>query len=344
MRNYLILTGFLIGVMISVILVGREMVVAYENSIHLELEAKLLELEAYEAEMLKRAQEASAADLILVGDVMLSRAVGKKMEKLNDHTFPFLKISDVLRSADLVFGNLEGPISSGGINQGSIYSFRADPRVIEGLKYANFSILSLANNHIWDYGSVALIDTLKILRENDILPIGVGEDIDRANELIIKRIGNIKIGFMAYTDLYPKSLEAGKGYPGISIFNLEEVSKKISQAKASSTVDLIFISFHSGDEYQEIAGNKQKEIYRKLIDAGADVVVGHHPHVVQEFEEYKNGLIFYSLGNFIFDQNFSEETMSGYLVKIKIVNKKISDWEVLETKINKDFQVEMRYN
>ncbi|MHB9019560.1 MAG: CapA family protein, partial [Minisyncoccota bacterium] len=200
------------------------------------------------------------------------------------------------------------------------------------------------NNHIWDYGKDALLDTLKILKENNILSVGAVENLDEANSLVIKEVRENKIGFLAYTDLYSNSFEAGRDYPGISSFDLEKVSKQISEIKASGAVDIIFVSLHWGDEYEGIAGEKQKEISRKLIDAGADVIVGHHPHVVQEFEEYGGGLIFYSLGNFVFDQNFSEETMSGYLVKIKIFDKKISDWEVVETKINKDFQVEMRYN
>ncbi len=344
MRNYFVLIVFLIGITLVVILVGRQITIAYENAIHADLEEKLLEIKAYEMEMLKKAEEVRAVNLILVGDIMLSRLVGKKMELLNNFTFPFLKISDILQSVDLVFGNLEGPISSGGKNQGSIYSFRASPRVVEGLSFANFRVLSLANNHIWDYGKAALLDTLKILRENNILSVGVGENFDKANELVIKEIRGNKIGFLAYTDLSSNSLEAGEGYPGISDFDLKKVIKKISEIKASSTIDIIFVSLHWGEEYAGVVKEKQREIAKDLIDAGADVIIGHHPHVVQEFEEYKNGLIFYSLGNFIFDQNFSDETMSGYIINMKIFNKKISKWEVFETKINKDFQVEMRYN
>ncbi len=341
MKHYFVLTGFLIGLMVGVVLVGREMVVAYENSINAEIEAKLLETKALEREMQKKDAELKSASVILVGDMMLSRAVGKKMEGAGDFSFPFLKIADFLKSVDLVFGNLETPISSGGKNQGSVYSFRSNPRVVEGLSFSNFGVLSLANNHIWDYGTEALLDTLKILKENNIFPVGVGEDFEKANALVIKEVKNAKIGFLAFTDLYPSSLEAGNNYPGISNFNLDRIIGHISDIKASNAVDLLFISLHWGEEYREVAGEKQKEIAKKLIDAGADVVVGHHPHVVQEFEEYKNGLIFYSLGNFIFDQNFSKETMSGYLVKIDIFDKAIVGWKVFEANINDDFQVEL---
>ncbi len=341
MKHYFVLTGFLIGLMVGVVLVGREMVVAYENSINAEIEAKLLEAKALEKEMQKRDAEFKSVSIILTGDMMLSRAVGKKMENLGDFSFPFLKISDFLNSADLVFGNLETPISDGGKNQGSIYSFRSDPRVVEGLSFSNFGVLSLANNHIWDYGKEALLDTLKTLKENNISPVGVGENFEAANALVIKEVKNAKIGFLAFTDLYPSSLGAGNNYPGISNFNLDRIIKHISDIRISRAVDLLFVSLHWGEEYKEVPSAKQKEIAKKLIDAGADVIIGHHPHVVQEFEEYKNGLIFYSLGNFIFDQNFSEETMSGYLVKIDIFYKAIIGWKVFETKINDDFQVEL---
>ena len=341
MKHYFVLTGFLIGLMVGVVLVGREMVVAYENSIDAEIEAKLLETKALELEMQKRDAESRSLSIILVGDMMLSRAVDRKMESNGDFSFPFLKIYDFLNSVDLVYGNLETPISSGGKNQGSIYSFRSDPRVVGGLSFSNFGVLSLANNHIWDYGTEALLDTLKILKESNILPVGAGENFEIANALVVKEVKNAKIGFLAFTDLYPSGLEAGNDYPGISNFNLDRIIEHISDIKIGNKVDLLFVSLHWGEEYKEVPSVKQKEIAKKLIDVGVDVIVGHHPHVVQEFEEYKNGLIFYSLGNFIFDQNFSKETMSGYLVKIDIFDKAIIGWRVFETKINNDFQVEL---
>lgn len=344
MRNYLVLTGFLIGIMISTILVGRQIVIAYENSIHSEVETKLLATKAFEAELQKKLAEFKTIKIVLTGDLMLSRLVGKKMELADDYKLPFLKISDVLKTADIVFGNLEGPISDKGTNQGSIYSFRANPRVVEGLNYANFTILSLANNHIWDYGKAAFLDTLKILKNNFIMTVGAGENDAQANEMVIKDIKGSNIGFLAYTMLLPKSMEAGPNYPGISSFNLQKISQKISEVRANSTADIIFVSLHWGNEYETVPGDQQKEIARKLIDAGADVIIGHHPHVVQEYEIYKNGLIFYSLGNFVFDQDFSNETMSGYLVNMEILNKKITKWEVIKTKLNKDFQVEIGYN
>jgi poly-gamma-glutamate synthesis protein (capsule biosynthesis protein) len=340
-RNYLILTGFLIAISAWVIFAGQAVISTYENSVHSDLQSKLTNLKLVAIEQAKKAENTKIVNVVLVGDIMLSRAVGNKMQKTNDYKFPFLEIADVLKPADIIFGNLEGPISSRGKNQGSQYSFRADPKTAEGLVFAGFNILSLANNHIWDYGKDALVDTLSILKSNDISPIGAGLNSEEANSLTIKEVKGVKIGFLAFTNLYLKSFEAGKSYPGISSFDVNRVSKKISETKKSGTADFVIVSMHWGDEYQKEPSEGQIKIARQLVDAGADLIVGHHPHIVQKIESYKNAVIFYSLGNFIFDQNFSDETTSGYVIKVKIKDKKILNWEALETKINFDFQAEI---
>src|SRR3989344_4485679 len=120
----------------------------------------------------RKANADESATLLFAGDIMLSRAVGDVIQKTNDPTFPFLRIKEYLDSADLRFANLEGPISDRGVNQGSIYSFRSDPQVVQGLMYAGFNVLSVANNHIMDWGRDALLDTLSILHESNITTVG----------------------------------------------------------------------------------------------------------------------------------------------------------------------------
>lgn len=275
-------------------------------------------------------------ELVLVGDVMLSRGVGHQINKNNDAHFPFLKIAKFLNSADLVFGNLESPVSSRGEDLGSTYSFRAEPKVVEGLKYAGFDVVSLANNHILDWGGVALQDTVNLLRGSNIVSVGAGKDYLEANKPAVLRLGNTKIAFLAYTDLYPKSLRAGEDYSGVSDFDLEKV--KMAVAEAREAVDLAVISWHWGEEYQTHSNLHQQEIAHALIDAGADLVVGHHPHVPQEIERYKEGWIAYSLGNFVFDQNFSEETMGGLALEVAVKAKKIQEVRPIYFKINSHFQ------
>lgn len=252
---------------------------------------------------------------MFVGDIMLSRGVGAKIKKQGDYRWPFLKITETLNQADLLFGNLEGPLSDKGKDTGKKYSFRAEPRTIEGLQYAGFDILSIANNHIFDWGQEAKDDTVLRLKQANILPAGFAE------KPIIK-INNTKIGFLAYTFGY----------------NLEKAKQEIQELD----VDIKIISMHIGKEYKKQSNLEQQAFAHAAIDAGADLVIGHHPHVTQEIEEYKNKFIFYSLGNFVFDQQFSEQVKSGWIAKIIIKNSKIISQEIIDLKINKNFQPELK--
>lgn len=274
--------------------------------------------------------------LLFTGDIMLSRAVGDVMEKTNDWKYPFLYTAEFLKSADVTFGNLEGPISSGGERVGSIYSFRADPKAIEGLVYAGFDVLSLANNHMWDYGPYALEDTVKILESAGIDSVGAGLDYERAYEPVIKKVGDAKIAYLAYTSLIPAALGSKEAAPAIALLNLETAVAHVKAAKTSS--DIIIVSLHWGEEYKVAPDEYQEKVARDLIDAGASLIIGHHPHVVQKIEKYESGWVAYSLGNFVFDQTFSAETMSGMVLKVIIKDKKIESVEPIEIKINNSFQ------
>ncbi len=276
--------------------------------------------------------------LLFVGDIMLSRAVASRINSIGkgDPRFPFLESANFLHSADLTFGNLEGPISSRGKNQGSIYSFRDDPDVVEGLKFAGFDVLSTANNHIFDWGREALMDTDTLLRAGGITPIGTGRNYDEANSPAIFDLSGTKIAFLAYTNLYPKTLEADATNPGISDFDTEHIKKAIEEARKRA--DIVIVSFHWGIEYRKTATEEQQKLAHEFIDAGADLVIGHHPHVPEEIEKYKGGWVAYSLGNFIFDQNFSKETMGGIAIRAVVENKKIISFNPISISINSNFQ------
>ncbi|MFH1188703.1 MAG: CapA family protein [bacterium] len=276
--------------------------------------------------------------LLFVGDIMLSRGVAYQTEKNGgDGRYPFLRIADVVRGADIAFGNLEGPLSDVGTDERNLYSFRADPKMMEGLVYAGFDVLSLANNHIGDWGHDALSDTVLRLKAANILPIGAGENYREANKVVVKKIGNTRFGFLAYTNLLPERFVATEDRVGVSEWGIEKIKKDITLAKQKS--DIVIVSFHWGEEYSKEPVMYQKEFARACIDAGADIIVGHHPHVVQPVERYKDGVIMYSLGNFVFDQNFSKETMRGLMVTVHVKEKKISDVQQKTTIISSGFQV-----
>ena len=274
--------------------------------------------------------------LLFTGDIMLSRSVGDIMERTGNWDYPFLNTAEFLSSADITFGNLEGPISAGGAKVGSTYSFRADPRVIQGLKSAGFDVLSIANNHILDYGRDALIDTIQILEGSGIEPVGGGSNYKLAHEPVIKTADGVKVAYLAYTPLIPATLGSKEAAPAVAFLDLETAVSDVRAARVLS--DIVIVSVHWGDEYQKLPNKKEKEIGRALIDAGASLVVGHHPHVVQEIEKYSGGFIAYSLGNFVFDQSFSEETMEGIILQVTVRKNKIAEVVPIKIKINSSFQ------
>lgn len=309
--------------------------IAYQGAVNSRLQAQILGNVLSVNNVLNK----KIHSIIFVGDVMLSRYIQTQMKlRGNDYNFPFALSSGFLNSADAVFGNFEGTISERGTNQGSIYSFRAGPNVISGLKSANFKIMSLANNHIWDWGADALLDTVAFLKTNGIQTVGAGGNFNGANVPAILQFGTTKIAFFAFTNLYPKSLAATQTGPGVSVFDPERLKESISELKAGNKADIVVVSFHWGDEYATSSNSLQKELAHQIIDAGADLVIGHHPHVVEESAIYKGKYIFYSLGNFVFDQNISAETMEGLAVKVLLKDNKIYAVEPVGFALNNDFQ------
>ena len=222
---------------------------------------------------------------------------------------------------------------------GSIYSFRANPESIEGLVYAGFDILSVSNNHSFDYGVQAFSDTLSRLEEKNLAFVG-GVFSQEQDPLFMQKIEDTTVGFLAYTNEgspYWQATESIAGVGWVDYSNLEKVENEI--AKAKEQVDILFISIHAGTEYQTEPNEFQRLFSHTAIEAGANMVIGHHPHVVQKVEEYKEGWVAYSLGNFIFDQPFSKETMEGLLLKVLIQDKKIQEVIPIPTYLTPEFQV-----
>lgn len=256
----------------------------------------------------------TSVTLLFVGDIMLDRGVEWAVHKFgeSDWAWPFLNIANTLQQADLVFGNLESQISDKGTRVGSIYSFRADPQSIETLLYAGFDVLSITNNHSFDYGKEALEDSIARLESAGIQVAPVTTEVQ-----------GVTISFLAYKQW---------GTP-------EEFEKQIQAAKAQA--DLVVVSLHAGEEYAKEPNDFQQTFAKEAIDAGADLVIGHHPHVLQPLEQYKDGWIIYSLGNFLFDQTFSEETMQAAILKVVVKDKKIKEVSLLPTRITPTFQVHL---
>ena len=280
---------------------------------------------------IKKEKEKREVKLLFLGDVMMTRGVERKIIGKNENfLYPFVNILNYLQSFDYVIANLEGPISDKGTKVGSKYSFRMKPDSAEALSRANIKIVNLANNHIFDYSKVAFEETLENLGKNNINYFGISYE-----PLIIEK-EETKIGFLGFSD-FLKHLEVKENKIGISVVN-ENLSEIIKKAKEK--VDILIVSFHWGEEYKKIANERQVKLAKLAIDSGADLIIGHHPHVIQNIEKYKDKFIFYSLGNFVFDQNFSKETMIGGGVEVYIKNKNIEKVYFRKFYLNNDFQIE----
>ncbi len=245
--------------------------------------------------------------LFLFGDMMLDRGVRYRMGEYGQE-YPFAQIKDLLSGHDIVVGNLEGSFTdfkskTVGIKDAPL-TFTFDPTVIPMLKNLGFTLFSLANNHTTNFGEEGLVQTRQYLSES-----GIGYFGDPFNTVELSKIvevNGVKIGFVGFHEFIYQ--------------NLDLVLVEISKMKAEA--DLVIVFPHWGSEYNKKANANQKELARAFIDAGADVVVGAHPHVIEPIEIYKDKPIFYSLGNFVFDQDFSYDTTHGLTLELTYTKKK----------------------
>jgi poly-gamma-glutamate synthesis protein (capsule biosynthesis protein) len=241
-----------------------------------------------------------------------------------------------LQKYDFLVGNLEGPVSDKGEDKHNLYSFRMNQSVINILKDIGFGAVSVTNNHINDWGIDAMKDTFDRLNDIGIKVLGGGENIGKAVEPKIVDVDGVKIALLSFGQFGKGRFEATDKKAGIAIISEDLLKKSIDLAKINN--DIVVVTFHFGDEYQKTQNAYQEKYSKMAIDFGVDLVVGHHPHVVQPLIQYKNVYIAYSLGNFVFDQYFSPETMEGGLLEVNIKDKKISSVELRKIQMNSDYQ------
>jgi poly-gamma-glutamate synthesis protein (capsule biosynthesis protein) len=277
--------------------------------------------------------------IVAVGDVMLSRTVGEIITATGDPRAPFLKTVGMLEEADITFCNLESPFYEEEPQTGDRLTFGADPVTVEGLKYAGFDIVSLANNHFGDQGTDGMSFTLSHLTENGIGYTGAGENEVAARQPFIIERNGVKFAFLAYNDVQSairKGYAATSDKPGFAVLTSSNLKQDIQYAREKAQV--VVVSIHWGVEYEETPTERQITYAHLAIDSGASLVLGHHPHVIQPLEEYKDGYIFYSLGNFVFDQMWSEETRIGLIARIFFADGEIERVETTEVTIYDSYQ------
>ncbi len=258
--------------------------------------------------------KAYTVELTAVGDIMLDRKVKRVCG--GDYFYPFSKTQHFFKK-DIAFGNLETSISDRGRPlPGKGIWFRTPPEAATALKQTGFDVVSIANNHILDYDTPALMDTIYYLEKASIKAVGAGENLEKARRGTVLRVKGYDIAFLAYTDFYdifwsrsyPRCFSADEDTPGVAPLNpdliREDVEKHIKQC------DFVIVSLHWGTEGSLWPSVEQRKLAHDIIDWGADAIIGHHPHVLQGIEIYNNKPIFYSLGNFVFDQPWQENRQS----------------------------------
>jgi poly-gamma-glutamate capsule biosynthesis protein CapA/YwtB (metallophosphatase superfamily) len=252
--------------------------------------------------------------LVLGGDVMLSRHVGRVARGLHDPAFPLRDLAPLLQSADIAFVNLESPFSDRGavVEHGMI--FKAEPEMIAALELAGVDVVSSANNHARDQGSHGVEFTLDWLERHQIAVAGTGSSAQAAHAGVVLERNGVRFGFLAYT--YDQS-NGNHTDTDERVAVMDVARMREDVAKLAARADAIIVSMHAGTEYSPRANAQQVAFAHVAVDAGACVVVGHHPHVTQPWERYGQGVIFYSLGNLVFDQFQRVETQRGALADLR---------------------------
>lgn len=275
---------------------------------------------------------AGSLNIVAVGDIMMGRRVKDYIDQNGlDYTYPFSKVASTLKRGDVVFGNVEAPITAQthSLSPSGKIVLKQSPDTVKGLKYAGFNAVSIANNHMMDYYQEGLFDTINALDNNGIAHAGGGKNLSDARKLTIIQKKGVKIGILAYSDmtdyLYSGSpsisYSATATQAGTAPTHIDYILNDVKNAR--SQVDILIVSLHWGwEEHFEVLP-EQKQMAYQILNQGADMILGHHPHQYQGIEIYNGKPIVYSMGNFVFDQN-DPENQEGFILEMNYANKKLA--------------------
>lgn len=236
--------------------------------------------------------------LVFGGDVTLAAWYPETVPDVRDHKWPFARLQGLFRSADLVMVNCETAITRLEKREAKQFNFKMNPDLVQVFPKGGISLVTLANNHVYDYGAEGLRDTLAYLDSAGVEHVGAGMTLAEARRPVIRDIKGRKFAFLGYGNYSPateKSSGTAYRYP-------EHVAEDIRLAKRAGA-DIVIVNFHWGLERATEPTDRDRALAHLAIDSGADVIVGHHPHVLQSIEIYRGKVIAYSLGNFVFGGN-----------------------------------------
>lgn len=275
--------------------------------------------------------DGAVVNIAIAGDVMLADGPGRFIRAGGD---PFAPTARWWRQADIRIANLECVVATtGSAEPDKPYTFRAHPRTLRVLG-RHLDAVSLANNHSGDFGPQAFGQMLGLLEQRKIGYFGGGRTLAEAHRpLIIERRG-LRIAFLGYNEFFPRSFEADIDKPGVAWSEDEQVEFDIRRARSRYGADLVIPFMHWGWEHDTEASQRQRQLARRMIDAGADAVVGGHPHVIQDVEQYKGRPIVYSLGNFVFDGFDKPVTTTGWLLQLQVDRSGARAWQAYTVRMD----------
>lgn len=275
---------------------------------------------------------ADTVTLLFAGDLMLADGPGRLIAQGGD---PLAAVDHLLRDADYRIGNLETSVASvGKAHPNKIYSFRAEPDSLRVLK-GRFDAVALANNHSGDFGHEAFLQTMSLLDAAGIRHFGGGRNLAEAHRPLWIELKGLKIALLAYNEYKPRSFAAGPDWPGIAWSEDSRVLADIRAAK-SAGADLVIPFMHWGWERERLASARQRQLARLMIEAGADAVVGGHPHVTQDIEYIHGKPVIYSLGNFVFDGFDTEAETTGWLLRLTLDRQGVLRWDTRAARMDAD--------
>lgn len=280
--------------------------------------------------------------LLFTGDLIPARCSYARMRETGDYEAAFRPLRDLLAGADVTIGTLDSTLSPASAPIGCIETFNlaGPPEFAAAMKYAGYDVMSHAANHIKDCGAVecgdaAMLGTLDLLSEQGIATAGSGINITAARLPALVDAGGVTFAFLAYDDIAPHNYA---GFFNAGSAPLDTATLAADVRAAGTIADVVIVLPHWGIEYTPDPTPRQREIARIAAEAGADLVVGNHPHVVQANERIGDTFVAYALGNFVFDQDWSLETQQGAMLEVTFTGDRVTSTRYLPVHIYDQYQ------
>ncbi|MDR3669962.1 MAG: CapA family protein [Holophaga sp.] len=282
--------------------------------------------------------ELASVRLVAVGDILMHQDVQRSAREAESGLRALWQdVEPLIQGADIGFANLETPVAPSSGVPGRPFRFNGPAELPGALRASGFTVLSTANNHAYDQGSAGVLETLERLRAAHLVPVGTGATRREAEQLQVVTVNGLRVGFLGFTDLYNINLNDKNSGPWVRGLDPAAAVDAVRAARAQA--DVVVVSIHWGVEYQHDPLPRQREVADRLAQAGADIILGTHPHVLQPVETLVRGgrrtLVAYSLGNFVSNQDRmylpeldsvdGGDSRDGVALQCRLVKRRLAD-------------------